>query len=206
MYLPTSEACNAPNGLQTPTAELAAAASATAADTAAIKSANAAWNSILTRAPEDFYGISPMLAKDVADTNEATGVTRGGYGKSGASGINNSGPGGDCDLSGGGCEVVPLNGPGSSTAPILPNAQPVPLRTAPIQPGLGRYRARRRRGLGECSDLATWGDAFPSGGPVESPVQSLLNWTAANPLLAVGIGLAGVWMLHESQKQKGRRG
>jgi hypothetical protein len=199
MYLPISEACNAPNGLQVPTADLAAASAALASDSAAMESADAAFQSTLTRAPSDFWGVAPMVAADVAAVNAETGGGRGGRGD-----INlNAGAGGSCGgPSGGGCDVVPLNG--TSSLPLT-NAQPAPLRTAPILPGLGRFSARRRGGLGQCcTDLPAWGDAFPLGGPALSPGQSILDWLQANPLLAIGLTLAGVWIATE--QKGGKRG
>jgi hypothetical protein len=153
------------------------------------------------------------------------GAGPGGSGGSGGAGNGGSGgsfgpggnsPGSDCDVSAaGGCDVVPLNGPGSSASPLAPNAQLAPLRTNQgVQlPGLGRVEQRRQfsperarrymRGLGQaacCTDLPAWGDAFPSGGPSESPVQSALDWLSANPLLALAGAFLGIWIVSEQTK------
>lgn len=173
MYLPSDQACDAANGLQVPTAQLAASAAGLTADSASMNTALAAFNSVLTRSPSDFWSVAPMVAKDVGVVNTATGVNRGGalpgwptgYGRggpgsggpgggsgggsgpgggSGSGGSSESG-GGSCDVSSsGGCNVVPLNGPGSTGLPQT-NAQAAPLTTPPINPGLGRAGDGRRR-------------------------------------------------------------
>jgi hypothetical protein len=257
MYLPTSEACNVPSGLDNPTAQLAAGAASRASDAGAMSAAEAAFASLLTRAPSDFAAMGSGVQVDVAAVNAATvggagstaqrgygqpggppassgagygpGGTGGGavgYGPGGSGGSGGAGdgssPGNNCDVSAsGGCEVVPLNGPGSGAStsnPLGANAQLAPLRTNQgVQlPGLGRIerrrqfspgRPRRAGGLGQacCTDLPTWGDAFPSGGPSESPVQSALDWLQANPLLALAGAFLGIWIVSE-QTKGGKRG
>lgn len=212
MYVPTSEACNLPNGLDVPTEQLAAGAAGLAADNAAMVAAESAFASLLVRSPGDFACMGSGVVKDVAETNNATGVLRGGVTRilRGSDAVSDRAP--VCDArTGGGVTLVPLNGPGSSSVPLT-TARPAPLRTnqagiPPLPAGLGRYarRAPRSRGMGQCcSDLPTWGDAFPAGGPVLSPIQSVLNWTANNPLLAVGLGLTALWIA--TGQTKGKRG
>ena len=251
MYLPSDQACDAANGLQVPTAQLAASAAGLTADSASMNTALAAFNSVLTRSPSDFWSVAPMVAKDVGVVNAATGVNRGGalpgwptgYGRGGPGGpgsgpggggagkglykpiagsggsnsstrTNGESGGGSCDVSSaGGCNVVPLNGPGSTDLPQT-NAQAAPLTTPPINPGLGRAGDGRRRfsrpgamrGLGQCcTGLPAWGDAFPAGGPLLSTGQDLLSWFQANPLLTLGLALGGIWIASK-QNEKGKRG
>ena len=251
MYLPTSEACNAASGSQVPSAELTAAAAQSAATSASVNQAQCAFDSTLTRAPSDFASMGSGVAVDVAAVNAATGADRGGGGygcmtPGGPGGTPGSvsssslparpwwGRGGryrnrsrsapTCDVSSsGGCNVIPLNGPGSNSLPQV-NAQPVPLRTnqgaLPAIPGgpggLGRtsdargsrIRTMRARGIGDasyCTDLPPWGDAFPTGGPSANPAQSILDWTAANPLLTLGIAAAGIWIASVAQQKGGKR-
>ena len=218
MYLPTSEACDSPNGLQNPTAQLAAMAADVAADAALMNGAQSAFDSLLSRSPGDFVALGPGVAKDVAVVNNDTGAARGGVNNAaGGSGSNVGSGGGSCDINPqGGCNVLPLNGPQPLSAKqisAVPQLAAIPLRTNQgVQlPGLGRYGGTRSRiarpgGLGQCcTGLPEWGDAYPSGAPSPSGVQSILSWTMANPLLALGIAFAGIWIASESQKG-GRRG
>ena len=99
--------------------------------------------------------------------------------------------------------MLPLNGPGAVTLPqparpaVLTTTQG-PLPGPPGQPGglgaVGDARRRRSRfgaraaairGIGDtgcCSQFPAWGDAFPNGGPSNSPISGLLNWIEANPV------------------------
>ncbi len=244
MYLPTSEACDVPSGTDVPTAVLARSAAALVADDTSINNAQAAFASLLTRSPADYWALGPGVAVDVAAVNAQTvaaagavqqGSAPGGAGNANARnpnwapyrrgrGVYGSGGGNtnaapsiapSCDVSSsGGCNVIPLNGPGSSGSPRA-SAQVPPQRTSQgVQlPGLGRYRggprsrvrAVRARGMGQCcNDNVSWGDAFPAGGPVASPGQQVLNWLQQNPLIALAGAALGIWIVSESQK--GKRG
>ncbi len=234
-YIPVSQTCNAPNSLQNdPLGDLAYGASEATATAASVNAAQAAFATLLTRAPSDFADLGPAVAVDVQTVNAETGPSRqgiltgsapaGSAGNGGPAALQRGGGGGrpvSCDLGTGACTVLPLNGPGAVTLPqparpaVLTTTQG-PLPGPPGQPGgLGavgdprrirsRFGARAAaiRGIGDtgcCSQFPAWGDAFPNGGPSNSPISGLLNWIESNPWLAAGIGVAGLLMLGNSGK------
>jgi hypothetical protein len=106
-----------------------------------------------------------------------------------------------CNISDGGVNNVPLQGPGSGGLPQT-SAQPAKLTTSQGLPvGMGRYRGGKR-GLGQCcTDLVEWGDAFPNGGPSVSFGQDVLNWIQANPWLTAGIVAGGAFLAMSGGKR-----